>query len=168
MHFKAPSKAAVITIAVVSLILFSAYAVTFFTQTAPTVLANGVTSFCKNITFLTANPNSVTMNTTGTIIFFCNVGPNPPNPAFTTRRANATATFNLPLGYVSLFAVPHFQAAPPSACSGVTGGFQLLNATFHVYPVARADWDYCANFSNPPTSAQLNAFNVTWTGSALP
>ncbi len=108
-----------------------------------------LTTTCEN---LEASPAKVASGNSGTILFTCPQG----KAAFTVaKRGKALPEFNLPMSYTALTIVAHVPGE--TKC---TLGLSLV-PNKSVSFTSKTSFDYCASFSDAPSSG-LAAFNLEW------
>jgi hypothetical protein len=108
-----------------------------------------LTTKCR---ILRPSTTSVLAGSSGTILFTCGGKA----ALKVLRNGQATPIFILPRGYRTLAITPHIAGATDcKSGQGLTSG-QIFQFT------KKATFDYCAAFSNPPSSG-LSGFSLVWT-----
>src|SRR5713101_5143748 len=141
----------ILAIVALSMIGTAAAAITLFTHTFPSIPAAVVTTTC---TTLTGTPTTVPPGSSGVIRFTCGT-----DPAFTSAlAASASPMFStLPTGYTGLSGILHGA----TTCAGPPNPYTLTSGSSATFSTAGATFDYCASFTNAPTTG-LGTFTVTW------
>jgi hypothetical protein len=131
------------------------------TQTAPPITSGP--TLLSGCAPLNGVPTNVPAGTSGGILYTCGMNPNIKEALTVGGPVTASFTFNpAPVGFTSIYLIPF---APGQACASTTTSTMQIFGTgagASIAFTAAGKFDYCATFSNAPTSG-FATWAITWT-----